>query len=240
MTATTDERIEALEARLTEVEAENDELRDRVDKVEKRAEKAEQERDELRERLDEVETSTTKNSHAVEHAHDRVDEVETTTEKAVEYAHNRLDRVTGAGSGDENPTPEGVKTGPSASNSGKTPLEQITNYTQPDADEHLSANEQRARVIAMDVQDYATTTPKGLVVSSSDVRKVMTARDEDTHDETISRIMDYLDDFGRDEVTTKVHKGKRIAVFDKEPAKRYGNGPRPKSQGDVIRQRARG
>lgn len=223
------------------IEAVHD-LQGRVADLEERAETAEDERDTIKEDFANYREAVGKRLGSISDTDDHLDEVEqqaTENSRGLEYVHDRIDRVTEAGFEDVSPTFEGGKPETTDLYSEKSPLEQITNYSETDADEHLHVNEQRARVIAMDVEDYATGTPKGLIVSSADIRKVMAARDEDNHDETISRIMDYLEDFGKGEVTTKMHKGRRIAVFDKEAAKRYGTGPRPDSQSDVIRARAR-
>lgn len=122
-----------------------------------------------------------------------------------------------------------------------SPLEQLTNLPKPVAEDHLTENQLRARFVAKDVLDYADKAPKGLVLSSSAISRVLTVRDDATpHTETVSRVMKFLERFGGDDVYLKMHKGRRIAVFDAETAHRYGTGSVDSSRCDVISQRASG
>jgi uncharacterized coiled-coil protein SlyX len=212
----------ALKDRLAEVEAENDRLRDRVDKLEHRVEKAE---------------------NSTDYAHDRIDEANGNHERATDQRKNLFARVhdleTRAGTEDTVTTPDGCDT--SDGNDTASPLAQLTNLPEHVAEEQLTANQQRARFVAKDVLDYADTTPKGYVVDSATVSKVLAVRDgESPHTETVSRTMDFLDGFGKSEVETKMHKGRRIAVFDEQAAKRYGSGTIDPSQCGVIRARGGG
>ena len=52
--------------------------------------------------------------------------------------------------------------------------------------------------------------------------------------------MEFLDCFGGDDVYLKMHKGRRIAVFDEGAAHRYEAGSVDPSRCDVISQRASG
>jgi uncharacterized coiled-coil protein SlyX len=211
----------ALKERVTEVEAENDRLRDRVDELEHRVEKAE---------------------NSTDYVHDRIDEANDNHERATDQRKNLFARVhdleTRAGTEDTVTTPDGCDT--SDGNDTASPLAQLTNLPEHVAEEQLTANQQRARFVAKDVLDYADTTPKGYVVDSATVSKVLAVRDgESPHTETVSRTMDFLDGFGKSEVETRMHKGRRIAVFGEEAAQRYGNGSIALSQCGVIRPQGR-
>lgn len=97
-------------------------------------------------------------------------------------------------------------------------MERIIQYSKDTAQEHLTANEQRARFIAKDVRDYATTVPAGLVIDSSTIRKVVTAKEGTRpHTQTVARVMESLADFGKDSVQTV----KRRVMFDEDAAERY-------------------
>jgi uncharacterized protein YdcH (DUF465 family) len=212
----------ALKERVTEVEAENDRLRDRVDELEHRVEKAE---------------------NSTDYAHDRIDESANDRERATDQRKNLFARVhdleTRAGTEDTVTTPDGCDT--SDGNDTTSPLAQLTNLPEHVAEEQLTANQQRARFVAKDVLDYADTTPKGYVVDSAAIARVLSVRDgESPHTETVSRTMDFLDGFGKSEVETKMHKGRRIAVFDEQAAQRYGTGTIGPSQCGVIGTRGRG
>ena len=197
----------------------------------------------LLDRVDELEGAVEALSTGNEHAHERADELDDRADRAengLDYAHSRIDELE-AGSGDANPTPETGKTGSSKMDNGKSPLEQLTNLPEHVADEQLSENQQRARFVAKDVLDYADSTPKGLVIDSREVSRVLQASEgESPHSQTVTRVMDFLDAFGKDDVETRIHKGRRIAVFDETAAKRFGSGPEPAAHCDVIRARASG
>lgn len=222
----------ALKERLAEVEAENDRLRDRVDDLET-------DKSQLEQRVDELEHRVEKAENGTDYAHDRVDDLDATVERGLEYVHERID---GFAEGDFDDEPPRMEPDNNARNSEDSPLKQITDLPQHLAEEQLSENQQRARSIATDLSDYADTgTPKGWVIDSSTISKVLTAQEgESPHTETVSRVIDFLDGFGKDDVETKIHKGRRIAVFDVAAAKRYGNGSIGPSQCGVIRARGRG
>jgi myosin heavy subunit len=207
----------ALKDRLAEVEAENDRLRERVE---------------------ELEQQTEQNENATDYAHERVDDLDATVDRGLEYAHERIDAFA-----ESKVEVESTRRNPDTDNrnTGDSPLKQITDLPQHVAEEQLSENQQRARFVAKDVLDYADNTPKGYVVDSATVSKVLAVRDsESPHTETVSRTMDFLDRFGKSGVETRMHKGRRIAVFDAEAAKRYGTGTIAPSQCGVIGPQATG
>jgi myosin heavy subunit len=211
----------ALKDRLAEVEAANDRLHDRVEDLEHRAEKAE---------------------NGTDYAHDRIDESDAAHERATEQRKNLFSRVhdleTVVASEDTVTTSDALATDDRSDTA--SPLAQLTNLPEHVAEEQLTANQQRARFVAKDVLDYADTTPKGYVVDSATVSKVLAVRDgESPHTETVSRTMDFLDGFGKSEVETRMHKGRRIAVFDEQAAQRYGNETIDPSQCGVIRPQGR-
>lgn len=104
----------------------------------------------------------------------------------------------------------------------KTPMERIIRYSEDAAKEHLTANEERARFIAKDVTDYAKKVPAGLIIDSRTVRKVITAKEGDRpHTQTVARIMDFMADFGKDEVEVVKRRGKKLVVIDEDAAQRY-------------------
>ena len=173
----------------------------------------------LRERLNEAETKQAGFGKAISSNQDRIEDLE-------------------AGSNDATPTQETRESGSTDLYQPESPLEQITNLPEHVADEQLSENQKRARFIAMDVSDYADNAPKGFVVDSGIVSKVLAARDsESPHTQTVSRVMDFLDDFGQNDVEVRMHKGRRIAVFDKTAAKRFGTQQIDPSRCGVIQRR---
>jgi hypothetical protein len=216
--APTMSEFRALQDRFAEVEAENDRLRERVA---------------------DLEQQTEQNTNAADYAHDRLNDSDNRLDAATNQRKNLFSRVhdleKGHNTADTAVEPD-TDTDDTAS-----PLEQLTNLPEHVATEHLSANQQRARFVAKDFRDYADKTPKGLVLDSAAIARVLTVRDGDSpHTETVSRVMDFLDRFGKHETETKLHKGRRIAVFNPDAVQRYGTGQSGPSQCDVIGPRATG
>jgi hypothetical protein len=222
--APTMSEFRALQDRLAEVEAENDCLRERVADLEQRTENVENGKD---------------------YAHDRLDECGDRLDAATDQRKNLFARVHDLETGSENEE-VATESGTDGHDSGDgtdtaSPLAQLTNLPEHVTNEHLSANQQRARFVAKDLRDYADKTPKGFVMDSAAISRVLSVRDgESPHTETVSRVMDFLDRLGKVETKTKLHKGRRIAVFDPDAAKRYGAGQSGPSQCDVIGPRAIG
>lgn len=75
--------------------------------------------------------------------------------------------------------------------------------------------------MALDVRDYAEKVPAGLVIDSSTVKKVITAAEgKRPHTQTVTRVMDFLADMGKDGVELTKRRGKKLVVFDPAVADR--------------------
>jgi hypothetical protein len=123
----------------------------------------------------------------------------------------------------ETPGVEAPKEGSQSEQNDATPLEQIVRLPEGTAEAELTSNVRRARFIARDVTDYAEKCPAGYVMDSGAVRRVLSAGGETkgkAHTETVSRVMDKLDDFGRYSVDVKKRRGNRIVVFSEELVRR--------------------
>ena len=104
----------------------------------------------------------------------------------------------------------------------QTPLERICSLPEHVADRELTANQERARFIARDIQDYAEKAPAGLVIDSRAIKRVLTASEgKRPHTQTVARVMDFLDDLGKEDVRLKKRRGKKLIVVDSEAADRY-------------------
>jgi hypothetical protein len=126
---------------------------------------------------------------------------------------------------------------------GASPLAQLIDLPAKKAEEVLTENQARARLVAQRARELGTDTKAGLVVKSADIEEHLRKREESAHSETISRVMDFIADLGKDDVTAKMHKGKRLLVFDPARVKEYGRGGEPavvKSRRDVIYARESG
>lgn len=89
------------------------------------------------------------------------------------------------------------------------------------ADRELTANQERARFIARDIHDYAEKAPAGFVIDSRVIKRVLTASEgKRPHTQTVDRVMDFLDEFGKQDVQQKKRRGKKLIVIDLEVADR--------------------
>ncbi len=209
----------------TESERRIDQLEQRVDELEAKVE----EKDERIEELEGVCEENQQLQETVEDQEDRIDELETKLQGYRE--HNEKDkaalkrRVTDL----ESQATEGTDrdTAPDdaadeVSQQENTPLTQIVQLPEPLAETELTANQKRARFVATDILDYATKAPAGFVVTSSDIRKILAAKEDGTpHTETVSRVINFLDRFGQDDVTIVKRHGIRRVAFTEEAANRY-------------------
>jgi len=120
---------------------------------------------------------------------------------------------------DDNPKGSDVEeSAPDADSS----LEDVIRLPEHVAEDSLSKNQERARFVAKDIVDYSTSVPAGRVIRSSEIRRVLRAGEDSTiHTETVSRVMDFLDRLGEDDVRIKESQsGERVVVFEDDLVKR--------------------
>ena len=111
--------------------------------------------------------------------------------------------------------------GTGAQNS-ETPLERICALPEHTAERELTPNQERARFIARDIRDYAEKAPAGLVIDSRAIKRVLTASEgKRPHTQTVARVMNFLDELGKEDVQQKKRRGKKLVVIDPEAATRY-------------------
>jgi chromosome segregation ATPase len=126
------------------------------------------------------------------------------------------------------------------SDDGRSPLAQLIDVPLERAKKQLTANQVRARTVAQRAIELGKKTQAGIVLKSEDIASYLEERSINPHTETIRRVMDYLDDLGKNDVEDTIHKGDRLLVFDPERVQEYGTGEPPErvsSQRDVIRLR---
>jgi hypothetical protein len=104
----------------------------------------------------------------------------------------------------------------------ETPLEDIVQLPEHVVSESLSANQQRSRFVAKDVNQYSRSVPAGRAIKSSELRRVLSARDDGScHTQTVQRVMERLDDLGGDDVAIKeTQEGEKVIVFTEEIVRR--------------------
>jgi hypothetical protein len=118
------------------------------------------------------------------------------------------------GSGGENaPAPDHIAP--------TTPLERVAGLPEHLAESELTANVGRARFVARGVMEYSQSAPAGRVISSSDLRRVLVAgTDAKGHGQTVTRVLQALEELGGDGVTVVERRGERRVVFDEGTADR--------------------
>ncbi len=157
----------------------------------------------------------------IEELQDRLDEEQTQRGKddaelrgRITDAEERLDAVEDGGSTSETPTPNDEKDG---STTPKTPLERVCSLPEEAATSQLSANQRRARFVAKDVEQYASKVPAGYAITSGEISTVLRAgTDCKGRTETVSRVMDFLEELGKDAVKIVERRGTRRVILDEQ------------------------
>ena len=102
----------------------------------------------------------------------------------------------------------------------------------------LPENGQRARIVAMRLPEFGRKAMEGRwILDSAGVKELLRDLGVNPHDETASRVMNFIADLGQGDVEDKMHKGNRILVFDPDRVAEYGTGDEPaeiRSPSDVI------
>jgi TolA-binding protein len=163
----------------------------------------------------------------IEELQDRLDEEQTQRGKddaelrgRITDAEERLNDVEDDVSGESNPTPE---TGKDPSTTAQTPIEDVIRIPEHLVEDSLTANQERARAVAKDIHQYSRSVPAGRAIKSSELRRVLSAQSDGgpTHTETVSRVMDMLDDLGKDAINVRTSQsGEKVVVFDEDLVKR--------------------
>lgn len=158
----------------------------------------------------------------VEQQSKRIDELEDTVD-TLEEDRDRLSkelaqtnaRVTELedNSGNENPSSCSEE---STIPDTETPLEDVVQLPENVVEGNLTANQERARFIAKGIDDYSKKVPAGFAIKSSELRKVLSAKEEGTvHTQTVSRVIDRLNKLGKDSVMVKeTRSGERSVIFN--------------------------
>lgn len=156
----------------------------------------------------------------------QVDELEQQVGENFEYhskerskTRKRLTELEEREKKDETPAPEAEET---TVQQAESPLEDIIQLPEEVVEDNLTANQERARFVAKDILDYSKSVPAGYSIKSSQLRRVLTAKeDSPAHTETVSRVIERLDDLGKDDVQVReTRSGERVVVFTEEIVKR--------------------
>lgn len=170
-----------------------------------------------------VDETIEQQSETLEETTETIDGLEAGREESAKDRAKIKQRVTSleeAGADDSdsvNPTPQAGKT---TIQKPETPLEQVSALPQDMIDEE-SANVQRAVFVAQGVRDYSRKVPAGRAIKSSELRKVLKAgTDCHGHTETVSRVMNILDDMGGEDIQLIERRGEKRIVFSETATNR--------------------
>jgi len=183
----------------------------------------------MADQLEETEQDAAQARERARKAEAKVEELETELsqhreESAKERANTKkrvteLEEAEDGDSGGDTPTPNG---GNPSIQEPETPLEEVVQLPEHLAEENLSRNQERARFVARDVHQYARSVPAGRALKSSELRRVLAASEDGSiHTETVSRVIDFLTELGKEEVNLReTQGGERVVVFTDEIVKR--------------------
>lgn len=117
-----------------------------------------------------------------------------------------------------NPTPDAEESGCTTP---ETPLERTVSLPESMAESELTANQSRARFVAKDVMNYTRSVPAGRAIKSSEIGTVLRAGTNcKGRSQTVSRVIEFLNDLGGDGVEVVERRGERRVIFDGATARR--------------------
>lgn len=102
-------------------------------------------------------------------------------------------------------------------NGGRSSLEQVVML--PDEIAHradLSKNQLRARDVASDIKRLAKNVPAGSIVHSSSIKSKLKDLFNKGHDNTVARVMDFINDFAGEQCEIIHRNGRKSLVLDDE------------------------
>ncbi len=189
---------------------ENEQLRDEVE--------------ELHDRLDDHDDQLEEHDDQLEEHDDQLDDQDARLDAlgtGLSTAHEEIEAVEADVEASEPHPSDGQDTTPNTSIEPETPLESVTSLPEPMAETELTANQQRARFVAKDVESYTRRVPAGRAIKSSEIATVLRAGTEcDGRSQTVSRVIRFLEDLGGDDVEIVERRGERRVVFSDELASR--------------------
>jgi len=116
------------------------------------------------------------------------------------------------------PTPDGDTDGCTTP---QTPLERTVSLPESMAQSELTANQKRATFVAKDVMNYTRSVPAGRAIKSSEIGTVLRAGTScKGRSQTVSRVIEFLNDLGGDGVEVVERRGERRVVFTEDAARR--------------------
>ena len=77
-------------------------------------------------------------------------------------------------------------------------LERMARLPGHAAEESLEANEERAHHLLQNIMEYSQSSPKGRVLFSGDMMRILTSKERTMYYETVRRVMERLEEWGEE------------------------------------------
>ncbi|MBC9986791.1 hypothetical protein E4P24_10510 [Haloferax sp. AS1] len=181
-----------------------EDLAARIDELEERVDALENDNEQLEDTVEAQAQTIASQREALTQCEARAEDLEAKLDAASDHRKHLQQRLYAVESADT-PTDE--------SNTRRSPLQQLIRLPSQ-ALSKLTANQERARFIAKDIREYATNVPAGFALDSSTIRTVLHAKEGRTpHTQTVSRVMDFLDDLGKAGVKIVKRRGTKRVIF---------------------------
>jgi DNA repair exonuclease SbcCD ATPase subunit len=230
------EKKNNLEQRVKQLEAkeDNENLEQRVERLEAKVDDHDDQLDEHQSELDDHESRLTALGKGISNINDEQADHEDRIESIETNADDDSDQ-TQCDTGDQSNQSSETHVSP------ETNLEQVVSLPEPVVDDQLTANQQRARFIARDLKDYTQSIPAGRRMTAGQITRVLRAgTDCKGHSQTVDRVIDFLNDFGEDQVSVKKRRGKRIVVFGDNLVNRIERLTQDRDANHTVVRQARG
>jgi len=185
---------------------------DLADLVEETAQQSDTNRERIEDNAEEIEEVDENHGTNIGGCHARISSVEDEVDTVADEVEQINVEDADVGSQTQGSTVENHPT-----TEPQTSLEHVVGLDEKIIEENLTVNQQRARHVATDPRHYGEKTGKGWMLTSGDISKVLrSGTDCDGRTQTVSRVMDFLDRLGGDEVEVTTHRGTRRVYFSEE------------------------
>lgn len=211
MSTNTRRDIESIGAQLSEDTESADVIETLVDVIYDLNETVDEQRERLIGIIDDLKETVEQQGKQIDELEDELDEYREHNERdkadirkfASEKAEEAQTQDATPGGDTEEPTPE-------------TSLEQVVALPEHLVDEQLTANQERARFLAKDFEQYSQACPAGRYIDAGDMRRVLRAKEGKCNTNTLRRVREFLDRLGDDAVEIIERHGKTKVVFTDE------------------------
>ncbi|SDM93322.1 hypothetical protein SAMN04487949_2895 [Halogranum gelatinilyticum] len=180
----------------------SDDVATRLNELENRVDELEQKTEQLEETVEAQADIIASQREQLAEYRDIVDDIESTLHTSKDHRKHLQQRVHAL---EDDPETDATDTA--------SPLQQLIRLPSKAASK-LTANQERARFIAQDIREYAKKVPAGFAIDSTTVRKLLQAKEGQTpHTQTVTRVMDFLDRLGKEDVRIVKRRGTKRVVF---------------------------